>query len=157
MRGIAIQILVFVMTGSGYGMTWNQRTPEVSSSQNGTPDRVARLKADRLFPASNFLVDVTKVPYGAKGDGKTDDTAAIQRAINDVMGLHKVLYFPNGTYLLTKTLQWTNKNSKGNNAYGFNWLQGQSATKTILRQLEARAAARPAGFGGASVADKDQL
>jgi sugar lactone lactonase YvrE len=37
---------------------------------------------------------------GVKGDGKTDDTAAIQKAI----GAHRVLYFPSGAYLVRNTI-----------------------------------------------------
>jgi len=40
--------------------------------------------------------------FGATGDGKTDDTAAIQHAIDDGDGL---LVFPKGTYRITKTLE----------------------------------------------------
>ena len=90
-------------------------------------------RADRRFPTSNFVIDVTKPPYGAKGDGKTDDTAAIQKAILDAMGLHKVIYLPNGTYLISDTLEWTNKNAKGGNAYGFNWVQGQNTGGVLSR------------------------
>ena len=39
--------------------------------------------------------------FGAVGDGKTDDTAAIQHAINDGDG---VIEFPRGNYRITKTL-----------------------------------------------------
>lgn len=90
-------------------------------------------KTDRRFPASEFVIDVTKLPYGAKGDGKTDDTDAIQKALNDTMGLHKILYFPNGVYLVSTTLNWTNKNTNKQTAYGFNWVQGQNPLKTIIR------------------------
>jgi hypothetical protein len=38
---------------------------------------------------------------GVKGDGTTDDTAAIQRAIDT----HRVLYFPTGRYIATDTLR----------------------------------------------------
>jgi hypothetical protein len=37
---------------------------------------------------------------GVKGDGETDDTAAIQKAID----AHRVLYFPSGHYLVSNTL-----------------------------------------------------
>ena len=37
---------------------------------------------------------------GAAGDGKTDDTAAIQKAIEG----HRVLYFPSGVYRVTDTI-----------------------------------------------------
>jgi hypothetical protein len=37
---------------------------------------------------------------GAAGDGKTDDTAAIQKAIDG----HRILYFPSGVYLVKDTI-----------------------------------------------------
>jgi len=37
---------------------------------------------------------------GVKGDGETDDTAAIQKAIE----AHRALYFPSGHYLVKDTL-----------------------------------------------------
>ncbi|NJK90767.1 MAG: hypothetical protein HC904_02380 [Blastochloris sp.] len=36
-----------------------------------------------MFPADAGLVDITKPPYLAKGDGVTDDTAAIQKALDE--------------------------------------------------------------------------
>lgn len=89
--------------------------------------------ANVAYPASHSIVDVTKAPYLAKGDGITDDTDSIQRALFDVMGQHKLLYFPNGTYLVSKTLNWSKKNSSGKDAWGKNFLQGQNATKTVIR------------------------
>ncbi len=85
------------------------------------------------YPNCAAVVDVTKSPYYAKGDGTTDDTDVLQRALSDVMGQHKILYFPNGTYLVSRTLNWSKKNAEGKDAWGMNFLQGQSATKTIIR------------------------
>lgn len=42
--------------------------------------------------------------YGAKGDGTTDDTAAIQAAITAAEAIKGVLFFPPGVYLISQTL-----------------------------------------------------
>ncbi len=89
--------------------------------------------ANIAFPKCSAVVDITKPPYSAKGDGVTDDTATIQRALFDVMGLHKILYFPNGTYLISEPLVWSKKNSAKQDAWGFNSICGQNTAKTILR------------------------
>lgn len=40
---------------------------------------------------------------GAQGDGKTDDTLALQKAINVTDGF-QILYFPKGEYLISRPL-----------------------------------------------------
>ncbi len=37
---------------------------------------------------------------GAKGDGRTDDTAAIQRALDKIGGTGGTVFVPNGTYMI---------------------------------------------------------
>lgn len=49
-------------------------------------------------------LDITKQPYNAKGDGITDDSDAIQQAINDAFFGNFAVYFPSGTYLVTRQL-----------------------------------------------------
>jgi hypothetical protein len=88
--------------------------------------------ADLAFPAEAGVVDVTRAPYSAKGDGKADDTAAIQKALNDHMQ-GGILYFPPGTYRITSTLRWAKKDSKGRECWGNITLQGAGTGKTILR------------------------
>src|SRR5215469_3919740 len=45
-----------------------------------------------------------KTTYGAVGDGVTDDTAAIQKALNALSANNPTLYFPAGTYRISHTL-----------------------------------------------------
>lgn len=67
-----------------------------------------------------FLRDATPVPsrvfdavrdFGAKGDGKADDTAALQRAIDAARehGRGAIAYLPTGTYVITNTLRLTGR------------------------------------------------
>lgn len=67
----------------------------VAQSRDGTQAfgelRVTTEKAGRR-------IDVTQAPYCAAGDGKTMDTAAVQKALDDC-GEGETVYFPAGTYL----------------------------------------------------------
>ena len=63
------------------------------------PQAATRTNAIRPLPPSSEWVNVRSL--GITGDGKTDDTAALQHAIDR----HRVLYFPSGRYLLTDTLR----------------------------------------------------
>ena len=50
-----------------------------------------------LYPTNLHFVDVTQYPYCAKGDGSTDDTRAIQQAIDDTVNRFvspSTVYFP---------------------------------------------------------------
>jgi hypothetical protein len=86
---------------------------------------------DIVYPTDANVVNVKNPPYNAKGDGVTDDTAAIQQAITDHLGFQfstRTLYFPNGTYLVSNTLGWASSN-----AARFFIMQGQSRTGTIIK------------------------
>ena len=52
-------------------------------------------------PTSSLVVNVRD--RGAKGDGKTDDTAAIQRAIDEIAGTGGTVYIPDGTFMVQGT------------------------------------------------------
>jgi hypothetical protein len=74
---------------------------------SGSPASAAGEEFAGPFPS---WADVRR-DYGAKGDGHADDTAAIQKALDD-LSKHKtfcVLYFPAGIYRLTATVKTTRK------------------------------------------------
>lgn len=62
---------------------------------------------------------VNVLDYGAKGDGSTNDTAAIQAAIDAACSLNETglsagaVYFPRGRYVVTSTLNCTNSRVNG--------------------------------------------
>lgn len=51
---------------------------------------------------NNHIYNVRE--YGAKGDGTTNDTIAIQSALTDALNNKGILYFPSGTYITNTTL-----------------------------------------------------
>lgn len=57
------------------------------------------------IPAPEMLdwINVQAAAYGATGDGATDDTTAIQQAINSA-GIGGVVYFPKGVYRISRPL-----------------------------------------------------
>ncbi len=81
-----------------------------------------------VYPPDAGVIDVTKPPYNAKGDGKTDDTQAIQKALDDYPGRLAIIYLPNGVYLVSDTLRWGGKEDVQRNTT----LQGQSREGTTL-------------------------
>jgi len=84
---------------------------------------------DKSLPADSGIINVN---YGAKGDGITDDTLAIQTAItSNSRGYgQRTIYFPNGTYLVSRPLEW--RDNQGN-WWPFLIFQGQSRTNTIIK------------------------
>lgn len=56
---------------------------------------------------SELIIDgaINVKQFGAKGNGSTDDTIAIQNAITYSVSSYKSLYVPKGTYLITSSLR----------------------------------------------------
>lgn len=86
----------------------------------------------QAYPPTPFVVNVTQPPYSAKGDGITDDTEALQRALNENVGRHKAFYFPKGTYLVSRTLTWPKK-WNGRDNWGKTMLRGEQRDSTVIR------------------------
>lgn len=53
---------------------------------------------------NNFIIDVTADSYGVKGDGENDDGAGIQNVLDICEDVGCTIYFPPGTYCVSKTL-----------------------------------------------------
>ena len=93
---------------------------------------------ETTFPDAAKVVDVSKPPYHAKGDGTTDDTDAIQQALNDHPSQSAIIYLPNGKYLVSSQIRWGgSKNMSDADAAKNTVLWGQSKEKTII-QLKDR-------------------
>ncbi|WOO43480.1 glycosyl hydrolase family 28-related protein [Rubellicoccus peritrichatus] len=76
-----------------------------------TADRASKIIGFDENGALTVLPEIVEnvETYGAVGDGVTNDTAAVQAALNSAIASGKVLYFPNpqATYLLTTDVNHT--------------------------------------------------
>lgn len=109
---------------------WEGRRVDRSMDSADTGD--IRPKPVFVFPADAGIVDVTRVPYEATGNGHTDDTQAIQRALDDHPSSDRIIYLPNGTYVISDTLKWP-AGAHGGQAQKRVILQGQSTEGTALK------------------------
>jgi hypothetical protein len=65
---------------------------------------VSASEAPFLLPKDGGQINVRE--FGAKGDGKTDDTEAFRKAIKDEENKIRCVYVPNGTYVLSGLIGW---------------------------------------------------
>jgi sugar lactone lactonase YvrE len=84
------------LTYSGAGSTPEIKTTYEAVVLNKLPEPVP--SDIPLLPAQDTWVNLRSL--GVKGDGVTDDTAAIQKAIAD----HRTIYIPSGRYIVTDTI-----------------------------------------------------
>jgi Pectate lyase superfamily protein len=99
-------------------------TRSTKTSQTRPPDNI-------VFPADAGVLNVKN--FGAKGDGVTDDTAAIQALLNAHPNGQRIIYLPNGTYLVSKTITWPAGTPGKGNDYKNTILQGQSELGVTLK------------------------
>jgi hypothetical protein len=89
--------------------------------------------AERTFPLDSGMVNI-KTQYGAKGDGITDDTEAIQLAISATVhhpqAGPRIIFFPAGTYLVSRPLVEKDLKSQWNSLLT---LQGENRATTMIR------------------------
>jgi hypothetical protein len=95
-----------------------------------------------VFPKDAGVIDVTKAPYYAKGDGIADDTDALQKALDDHPSNNRIIYLPNGTYLVSHQIEFglsrrfhpkDNIDGRDGKHQRLTILQGQSRDKTIIK------------------------
>lgn len=103
--------------------------------------------------------------FGAKGDGSTDDTAAIQAAIDYAVATgRRSVYFPAGTYIVTSPLHAQVETgtttvggaTRSKYAYGMGLtLRGEQVGKTVLRKTGQTTYTIPTGnnINGGSTVD----
>ncbi|MBV8887327.1 MAG: hypothetical protein JO235_25485, partial [Chroococcidiopsidaceae cyanobacterium CP_BM_RX_35] len=89
------------------------------------------------YPSDAGIINVKN--FGAKGNGVTDDTAAIQRSIDQTYRYNggdpnnfRILYFPDGIYKVSDQISWKR------------WvtIQGQSKANTVIKLRD-----RAPGYG----------
>ncbi len=79
------------------------RPPATASPPGGRPPRTATPTARGSGTATGAQGIFNVVRYGAAGDGRTDDTAAIQATINAIPAAGGTVMFPPGTYIVAPT------------------------------------------------------
>ena len=100
-------------------------------------DQSQEIERELKFPEDSRIVNVKK--FGAVGDGKTDDTAAIQKAIAWALEnapsryvASPFVYFPKGTYLISDELQSRIPSEAGK------WSDGWRAGMMLLGENQAK-------------------
>ena len=101
-----------IIAGWKTGNLYNPTGPRAKQASWAPPTRPASLVAngkyfERSKPQYNNLAATSFVSArasGAKGDGSTDDTTALQNAINSAANSGKILFVDAGTYKVTKTV-----------------------------------------------------
>lgn len=111
-----------------------------------TKDGVVRIAGSLEVKGPRPWVDVRA--FGAKGDGETDDTAAILAAIDSVPPMGGTVLFPPGTYIVSRS-QGASKNAAIIIDRDFVRLLGSGSSCTIIK-------ARDASEDEPSVDDPDQ-
>ena len=108
-----------------YTYKGNTATPVTTGAGGAKIKRTFQQKLDDMASVKDF---------GAKGDGSTDDTAAVNRAIQNILtsdltaDARRTIYFPAGTYKITGAEV---------KLYPYLTLIGDGADQTIIKQTDS--------------------
>jgi len=91
----------YLAPGDGGGGNYYYDSADTTSADNGGTIIVAADSARWKLQATSV---VSANQFGATGDGSTDDTVAIQAAIDTLISTNQRLSFDSGTYKITSTL-----------------------------------------------------
>lgn len=109
-------------TAAGHQTTPATKVPVLDSSGWFYWRSPTELKSDMH---ADYVLNVKD--YGAKGDGVTDDTAAIQAAINAAVStLAMAVYIPAGTYIITTPLLIQTYSDSDATIDGVKWWEGRA-------------------------------
>ena len=96
---------------------------------------------------NNLAVNVKDAPFNAKGDGVTDDTAAIQAAVDSKLGA--IIFIPQGTYRITSPIL---QSTIGLGSVSVCQFQGDGMGQTVIDNQSGDAAFRVTSGAGVEFA-----
>lgn len=111
-------------------------TLSCSAANTSVSNNFKTVERKEVFPQlpeqSGGVINVKD--YGAKGDGVTDDTKAFKKALerDEIANGRKIIYVPNGTYLVSDTLYWP-KGSHWGLYYKRTTLMGETKDEAIIK------------------------
>src|SRR5262249_22869220 len=95
------------------------------------------VNAERTLPADSGMANV-RTQFGAKGDGFSDDTDAIQQAISSTVHHSgagaRIIFFPAGTYLVSKPLLEKDLRGEWSSLLTF---QGENRATTTIKLTDS--------------------
>ncbi len=116
--GDLVEVTAYSSTSAKYPATWKCTSISASLPASAVAGDVTGtalgalyvLKAGSTYYKFELVGQATAFAFGATGDGETDDTVAIQAAIN-ACNNSRSLHFPSGTYICASGLTITTANS----------------------------------------------